>query len=191
MKNDAVLTVIRTWLKEHLTPERYRHTLGTYRVAMKLAKRYGADGTRTALAALLHDAGRSFSTREAMLAYCRTHGEIVPAHKKRNRGLLHASAGAAVARIEFGIRDTTVLNAIRHHTTGEKKMSLIAKIIYIADVLDPGRGLPHTRGLIRKAVNDIDAAFIDVLIICIGYVLSKQEFLAPESVECYNAQIER
>ncbi|MEK6793311.1 MAG: bis(5'-nucleosyl)-tetraphosphatase (symmetrical) YqeK [Spirochaetota bacterium] len=186
---DTSVASIQSWLKRNIDAPRYRHTMGTYAVAMKLAKRHGANERKTALAALLHDAGRMFFSPKAMIAYIREHGEALPAHRELSTGLLHAAASAAIARAVFGVRDRTVLDAIRRHTTGGKNMSLIAKIIYIADVLDPSRGLPHTRGLLKKAMRDLNDALIDTVRISIDYVMRQRIFLAPGSLEFYNSLI--
>ena len=120
-------------LQRELTPHRMDHTAYVMETAIALAARFGADPKKARLAALLHDCGKYLS-HEALLSYADTEPPILP--------VLHAFAGADYAKTAYGVEDEEVLRAIRLHTTGDANMTLLDKIIYIADMIEPSRDFP-------------------------------------------------
>jgi putative nucleotidyltransferase with HDIG domain len=108
---------LRQALKKRLSPKRYQHVLRVARVATRIARLLKADENKAYLAALLHDIERELPQAEL------THGHL----------------GATYARKKFDITDQDILNAIRYHTLGRKKMSQLEKIIFVADYCEPGR----------------------------------------------------
>ena len=117
-------------LHRELSPHRIEHTAYVIETAIALAQRFGADAKQARLAALLHDCGKYLST-EQLLAYADTEPPILP--------VLHAFAGADYARGVYGVTDEQVLRAIRLHTTGDAQMSLLDKVVYLADMIEPSR----------------------------------------------------
>jgi len=149
-----------SWLREQaytmLSPSRILHTQGTEAEAVRLAQRWGAEVDQVREAAILHDITKEFDAAE-QLRLCQKYDMIPDDAEKRCRKLLHAKTGAAIARYEFGVCDT-VFSAIACHTTGRPYMSLMDKILYLADYIEPGRDFAEVSRLRELAYTDLDAA---------------------------------
>lgn len=117
-------------LKETLPPKRFYHSIGTMMQAARLAESWGADPAKARIAALLHDCAK-YLDAEAMGQYSDDDSGVL--------AVQHAFAGAALAQDGYGVEDGEILSAIRHHCTGEAGMSLLDKIIYLADITEPTR----------------------------------------------------
>ncbi len=143
-----------------LNISRYRHTMGVVRTAIALAARYGADEKKARLAALLHDCARG-----------EDHG-----------ALSHAAAGESLARTRYGITDEEVLCAIRLHTTSDRGATMLDKIIYVADMVEPNRGFPGVDRLRALAFEDLDTAMIECLKECIDYVRARGQSVDEHSL---------
>ena len=150
-----------------LDPRRIPHVLGTEETAAALALRWGADEESARRAALLHDCTKKFE-KELQLALCRQYGIEPDAAERREGKLLHAITGAAVAYADFGVSGE-VRDAIRWHTTGKADMTLLEKILYIADYMEPTRDFPGVERLRALAYEDLDAA------VCLGCEMSIEE----------------
>ena len=141
-----------------LDPRRIPHVLGTEETAAALALRWGADEESARRAALLHDCTKKFD-KELQLALCRQYGIEPDAAERREGKLLHAITGAAVAYADFGVSGE-VRDAIRWHTTGKADMTLLEKIIYLADYIEPTRDFCDLTELRRLAFEDLDGALL-------------------------------
>jgi predicted HD superfamily hydrolase involved in NAD metabolism len=143
--------------------KRYEHTLGVAYTAAALAMCYNADVKNAQLAGMLHDCAKCLSD-EKRLSICKKYGIPMTDVEKRNPFLLHAKAGAYLAEKKYGIEDRDILNAIQYHTTGRPDMSLLEKIVFVADYIEPGRkqapNLPEIRQL---AFQDLDKAMVRIL----------------------------
>lgn len=120
-------------LKTMLTACRFRHTINTAVMAAEIAKPLKIDMDKVIIAALLHDCAKC-QTPEEMIAIAGKNVKDMPVP------IRHGYVGAILARKQFGISDRSTLNAIRYHSTGRPKMSLLEKIIYVADAIEEGRG---------------------------------------------------
>lgn len=150
------------WLREqasqYMDKERLPHVLGCEREAVHLAERWGADPMLAAEAAILHD----ITKREkdaGQLKLCDMYGIITDSDEKANYKLLHSKTGAALSKELFGISDE-VYNAIYWHTTARAGMSLLEKIIYMADYIEPTRHFEGVDKLRKLAYEDLDGAII-------------------------------
>ena len=139
-----------------LKPSRVAHVLGCRDTAVALAKRWGADVTDAARAGLLHDITKALSG-ELQLTLCGAYGIMLDAFSKENPKTLHALTGSLVAERIFG-ESETVVSAVRHHTTGKADMSVLEKIIYVADYMEPNRDFPGVEKLRQLAFTDLDGA---------------------------------
>jgi nicotinate-nucleotide adenylyltransferase len=170
-------------LKGMLKFKRYRHTMGTVRTAALLADNYGEDPQKTRLAALLHDCAK---TNGKDSGYLSVPGVKADAWEQKDPSLLHAKAGAVIAQREFGVRDPEVLQAIRSHTTGRPGMTKLEKIIYFADMIEPGRSFPGVNALRGIALEGLDRAVMAGLKFSIDYIMKRGETLHPATEEAYN-----
>ena len=130
------------------------HVLGTEQEAVRLARRYGADETKARIAALLHDCTKKLDL-DAQLALCKKYGITLDALEQKALKLLHSKTGAAIARSVFGVEDD-VCDAIFYHTTGKADMTLLEKIIYLADYIEPSRSFPGVEELRTAVHEDLD-----------------------------------
>ena len=150
------LKKIKKKLKNELDESRYEHTIGVMDTAACLAMRYGADLTQALVAGLLHDCAKCIPN-DKKLKLCRKNGIEVTPFEEKAPFLLHAKLGAWMAEHEYHVSDPAILSAIACHTTGKPDMSLLDKIVFIADYIEPGRnkapGLPEIR---RLSFTDID-----------------------------------
>lgn len=147
------LEEIKKHIEKELSSERMKHTLGVISEAEKLAERYGVDKEKAKLAALCHDMARCMPVDSIELA--------------------HAKMAADLLKCEWGIEDPDVLNAVTYHTTGRPGMSLLEKIIYLADAIEPGRNYPGVGRLRKLAYEDLDKACAEVMRQTIEYVKHK------------------
>ena len=139
-----------------LNPNRVKHVLGCRDTAVALAKRWGADETDAARAGILHDITKAIDG-PLQLTLCDAYGKLLDDFSKRYPRTLHALTGSMVAQRIFGENDA-VVSAIEFHTTGRANMTLLEKIIYVADYMEPNRDFPGVERLRELAFTDIDAA---------------------------------
>lgn len=149
-----------SWLREKayacLKPKRIAHVAGCESEAVKLAMRWGEDPETAAEAGILHDITKKLNFDEQLIL-CGKYDIINDNLELKSPKLLHAKTGAALARDLFGVSDR-VYEAIRWHTTGKPDMTLLEKIIYLADYIEPTRDFPGVEKLRELCYEDIDEA---------------------------------
>ena len=145
---------IELFVSNRLSDKRFKHTLGTVETAKELAKIHGVSEEAAHVAALLHDVAKELPEGQLM-RILRVSGELEYLNFHSN--VWHAPMGAIVARQTFGIDDMDVLNSIRYHTTGRAGMSVLEKIIFIADYAEPGRSQDGVDD-VRAKFSNLDAA---------------------------------
>lgn len=141
-----------------LRRRRAPHVLGTEEEAARLARRWGADEMSARRAALLHDCTKKCG-REQHLAICRQYGIRLDEEEQREEKLLHALTGAALAEHVFGLTAEEV-GAVRWHTTGRAGMTVLEKILYLADYIEPTRDFCDLREIRTLAYEDLDRAVL-------------------------------
>ena len=152
---------VKEELKTRLSTPRYEHSVGTMKMAKKLAKIYGEDEEQAEFAGLIHDVAKEL-TKDEIDKLVNGYDIKVDEVEKQNTKLLHAKLGAIIAREEFGA-NKEVQDAIRYHTTGNKKMDKFAKIIYIADKIEENRIYDGVEQLRKIAEKDLDEAILVML----------------------------
>ena len=162
-----------------LKPSRVGHVLGCRDTAVELARRWGADETDAARAGILHDVTKALDG-PLQLTLCAEYGTILTDFGKKYPKTLHALTGALVAERIFG-ENQTVVNAIRHHTTGKANMSLLEKIIYVADYMEPNRDFPGVERLRELAFSNLDAALKLGLEMTLEHLKRQGAEVSPES----------
>ena len=176
-----------TWLRdrviEYLSPDRIAHTAGCESEAVMLAKQWGEDPETAATAGILHDITKKLNYNEQLIL-CEKYGIILDNAERDNPKLLHARTGAALARELFGISDD-IYEAIRWHTTGKPDMTLLEKIIYLADYIEPTRDFPGVEELRRLAYRDINAAMALGLEMSLEDIRSRNIEPYKDTVEAY------
>ncbi|MCQ6273608.1 bis(5'-nucleosyl)-tetraphosphatase (symmetrical) YqeK [Bacillus sp. V3B] len=180
MKREDALEIV----KKQLTAHRYQHTVGVMETAVTLAHKYGADERKAELAAIFHDYAK-FRDKEEM------HSIIIEQQMNKelleyNTELWHAPVGAYLVQKEAGITDPEVLDAIRYHTSGRPKMTLLEKIIYLADYIEPGRHFPGVGEVREIAEKDLDRALIQSIQNTIFFLMKKNQRIFPLTFHTYN-----
>lgn len=141
---------LREKLKKNLSASRYEHTLGVAYTAACLAMRYGEDAEKAEIAGLLHDCAKEYKDKELLKLGEEFHRSFTEEEKKTPQ-IWHAILGPYAASKKYGITDTGILEAIRWHTTGKADMTLLEKIVFTADYIEPNRNkannLPEMRSL--------------------------------------------
>lgn len=147
---------IRKQLEKNLDAKRYEHTLGVAYTAAALAMCHGCDIESAIVAGLLHDCAKCISD-EKRISICEKNNLPINAIERRNPSLLHAKAGSILAAEEYDVDDPEILRAIRSHTTGRPGMTMLEKIIFIADYIEPGRNKAEDLDEVRSlAFRDLD-----------------------------------
>ena len=160
------LSKLRPVALSYLKHKRIPHVLGTEQEAIRLAERYGADVEKARVGALLHDCTKKLDM-EAQLALCRHYGIQLNELEQKALKLLHAKTGAAIARDVFGV-DEEIYSAILWHTTGHANMTLLEKILYLADYIEPSRDFPGVDKLRAVCYKNLDAGLLMGLEMTIG-----------------------
>ena len=154
---------LRKKIKDVMTKSRYEHTLGVEFTAASLAMRYEVDIEKAELAGLLHDCAKCIDSEDT-LDECKKYNIELTDVEKRNPFLIHSKLGAVHAKKLYGIDDEDIILSIRFHTTGKPDMTMLEKIIFIADYIEPGRDkAPNLKEIRKMSFIDIDEAMYMIL----------------------------
>ncbi len=179
------LEEIQSDLKKVLKTSRYEHTLGVLNAAECLATKHGCDLIKARYAALLHDCAKCIDEME-QIQICEKYGVRLTESEYCNHALLHAKCGVVIAKEKYGVYDKDILHAICYHTTGCENMSLLDKIIYIADYIEPGRDKAPRLNVIRKtAMEDIDTALFYILEDTVSYLRNSNKKIDETTFQAY------
>ena len=174
---------IRQSVKEQLLVDRYRHTLGVEETSTILANRYGADEKKAKISALLHDIAKN-QTYNEMREQLMLAGEA--SYLEYNSLVWHAPVGALVAKAKYQIEDEDILNAIKYHSTGRPAMSLLEKIVFLADYIEPGRTQPNVDQIRDLACQSLEKAVAQTLANTVAYLSSKGDNeIHPDTLAAY------
>ena len=183
MNREKALEIV----KEHLTEHRYIHTCGVMETSIELAKRYGADEKKAELAAIFHDYAK-FRDKEEM--------QTIIVEEKLSQDLLlynselwHAPVGALLVEREVGIQDEDILNAIRYHTSGKEEMTILDKVIYLADYIEPNRQFPGVEEVRELAKESLDQGLLKALQNTMTFLMKKNQAIYPDTFRFYNGLI--
>lgn len=183
--NDLI-PLLRKKMEKAQDQRRFEHTLGVTYTAGCLAMCSGADPEKAEIAGLLHDCAKCISN-EKKIQICEKHAIEINDAERRNPFLLHAKAGAFLAETKYGISDQDILNAIRFHTTGRPGMTLLEKIVFIADYIEPGRmhssRLPELRKL---AFQNMEQALTEILKDTLIYLNTTEAEIDPMTRNTYD-----
>jgi len=171
-------------IRAQMNQKRYDHTLGVAASAIELAHRYGADPVQAELAALLHDYCKCWPVekmRDVLVRYDLPQ-ELIEGDKE----LWHAFAGAIVIQQELGVTDPAILNAVRYHTTGRKEMTLLEKVICVADYIEPNRSFNGVEEIRERSKHDLDVALAFAFGGTITHLIERGKPVFPLTLLAYN-----
>jgi len=167
-------------LKKRLNKKRLEHSINVMEMAVKLAKINNVDEENAKFAGLLHDCAKNMSN-EDLIRYCDEHNIEIDELKRNSPGTLHAEVGADIAKNEFGANEE-IERAIRYHTLGNKDMTTLDKILYVADLIEVGRDLDGVDEIREIALKDLDEGYYISLDYCIKNVLERGKEIHPQSI---------
>ena len=172
-------------LKESLPTKRYEHSIAVYKTAKDIAQTCGVDVEKAKLAGLLHDCGREISTKDFIdkIKELGIKADIVEMNQPI---LLHDKLGVYYAERKYGVHDKEVLDAILYHTTGAPHMSKLAMVIYLADILEPGRDYPGVDDLRKLVTKDLEQTLFQAYVQTIKFLLDGKQLVHPNCIEAYN-----
>lgn len=175
---------INKYLKEHLNPKRYAHSIGVMETAVKMADIYGADKNKAEIAGLVHDCAKNMSSEE-LINYANMYNIRVDNILKTSPSLLHGPVGAYVAKELFNI-DQDIFDSIYYHTTGKADMSILTKIIYLADYIEPTRTFPGVEKLRKISFENLNDGLILAFNNTINFVIQKNGLIHCNTIEARN-----
>lgn len=182
--DEKIITLIRS----KLTADRFNHSLNVADSAKELALGYGADVDKAYTAGLLHDVMKNASEEEQLGVLSEAGIELMPVERE-NKKLWHAIAGAAYVKFVMGIDDRDIIRAVRYHTTGRSGMSLLERIVYLADYISADRNYNGVEDMRRLCKSDSDEAILYALTFGIPDLVSKGRVIHPDSIDLYNEVI--
>jgi len=165
-------------IQEKMSPHRWRHSLGVAQTAKDLARFWGGDQEKAWLAGILHDYAREVP-EDQLIKIALDHGLVLLDEERAHPVVLHAPVGALLVQHDLGIQDQEVLSAIAKHTVGGKSMSLLDKIIFLADMVEPERDWPGVEKLRSLIYRDLDGAMLEALNGTIQYLKKRKQAVHP------------
>lgn len=179
------------YLKKNLKESRLKHSISVSETAIELATIYGQNIEKARIAGLVHDCAKNLSD-EQLIKVATEHKIEIDEVSKQSPQIIHGLVGSKIARDVMEIYDEDILNSIKYHTTGRKNMSILEKIIFISDYIEPLRkfnGIEEERSLedIRSLSKvNLDAAVILSLENTIKYVISQKLLLHIDTIDARN-----
>lgn len=167
-----------------MSERRFEHVLGVEEMAIALAAKYGASEEKASIAALTHDYAKERPDEEFKLIIERDGFDLELL--EYSNAIWHGVVGASIVQRELGINDIEILEAIRLHTTGAAKMSLLDKIIYVADYIEPGRNFPGVQEARELAMRDLDVAVAFETQQTLLHLVKQGKQIHPKTIETYN-----
>ena len=170
--------------RSRMGDKRFEHTLNVKKMAVQMARRYGEDPDRAALAALLHDTAKEMPAAQ-QLALMRANPDLAGEGENRPTPVWHGICAAILARTEWGVTDEGVLSAIDCHTTGKPGMNRLDKILFLADMTSAERSWDGVETLRELEMQDLDEAMLWALRQNMDFVRRSGKPLDPMSEATY------
>lgn len=170
-------------VKEILSEKRFKHSEGVVKRALEYAEIYNVDKEELRIAAIAHDIAKEFSDEENQ-KYIKEYNIELDEIEKCNKNLLHAIIGAYICKNKYEFSDDMV-NAVKYHTTGRENMSLLEKIIYLADATEESKNYEKDF-YVQTIKNDIDKGMVEVSKWVINNLTERKRVIHLNTVKCYN-----
>lgn len=178
-------TELEIELRSRLKAGSFDHSRRTGETAARLAEIHGVDKRKTGIAGLVHDVARDLTGVE-LVERARSFGFTIHPIEAAKPYLLHAAVGAKIAALELGIDDNEILDAVAKHTFGDTYMNKLDRIVYLADVIEPGRTRPGLDEIRRLAQIDIDEAFLAAYQAQLIAIIARGGYLHPRTLTVWN-----
>ena len=168
-----------------MKPARFKHSKNVAKEAVRLAKKYGADVNKAELAGILHDATKETDDPEQM-SFIRRAGIVLTEMEQDSPKLWHAISGSAYVQVELDITDKDIIDAIRYHTTGRAGMTILEKVIFVADFTSADRDYEGVDRIRRIADKNLDEAVLEGMSFTISDLAQRKITIAPDTFAGYN-----
>ena len=175
-------------VQRHLTDRRFYHSQCVAREAARLAQRYGADVEKARLCGILHDIMKD-TPPEEQLKILEDSGIILTKTQRQNKKLWHALSGAAYLETVLGITDGEVISAVACHTSGKGDMTLLEKVLFVADYISADRDYPGVEELRQVADRSLEEAMVEGILFTVNELMEQRLPVAAESIAAYNDAI--
>lgn len=175
-------------IKPFLSQKRYEHSLAVADAAKRLAKKYGADEKKAYTAGTLHDIMKDMPPEEQLKMMTR-YDIVLTDVERSGQKLWHAMLGAAYAEHELYIEDQEILNAIRYHTTGRARMTLLEKVLFVADFISADRDYPGVENIRKAADQSLLEAMLCGMIYTIQDLTERRLAIHPDTIAAYNEAV--
>ena len=172
-------------LKGKVSSTRYNHIMGVLSTAKEIGKKYNVSQEKIEIAVLLHDILKEQEIRK-LRELCAGYN-YVELENGAESEIIHGFAAAVYAIEKYNIYDVNILNAVKYHTIGRKDMSLLEKVIYIADGVEPGRTYPEVKKIRELLKNDLDRAIFHEIENKILYLLNNNKTIHPMDLKTHPA----
>ncbi len=172
-------------IKPHLSDKRYRHSCEVAKAAKRLAKKYGADPDKAEIAGILHDIMKD-TDKDEQLKIMDRFGIILNDIEAVTPNLWHQISGAAYVENELNITDPDIVNPIRWHTSGKKDMTLMEKVVFIADFISDDRDYKGVDKMREVAKESLDKAIIEGLSFTISDLAQSEKAIVQDTFNAYN-----
>ncbi|MDN6127342.1 MAG: bis(5'-nucleosyl)-tetraphosphatase (symmetrical) YqeK [Tetragenococcus halophilus] len=182
--NENIRATLLEKIKAAMSEKRFNHVLGVEAAALSLAERYGESKEKVSIAALTHDYAKERSDSEFKQVIRDYDYDLDLLNW--NNAIWHGLVGAQFVEKELGITDESILQAIRLHTTGASQMSLLDKIIYVADYIEAGRDIPGVEKARAIAKKDLDEAVAYETKHTLAHLIDINAPIYPKTIETYN-----
>lgn len=170
-----------------MSEKRFKHVLGVEKAALELAEKYDCDKTKASLAALLHDYAKERDDA-VFLEKIKQEG-LDPDLKNWGNNIWHGVVGAYLIAEDFGLKDREILQAIQRHTIGADEMTLLDKVLYVADYIELGRDFPGVDEARAIARHNLDKAVAFETAQTVAHLAKKGIPIYPQTIGTYNAYI--
>lgn len=176
---------IKEYLFKNLSKKRFNHSINVAQQAFDLAKKYGADCEKAYFAGLVHDICKetAFDVQQKLIFES---DRNVSAVELKSKPLWHAISGAQFIKIQYNISDDDIINAVRYHTVARADMTILEKIIYLADLVSEDRKYKGVEDMRKLCYKDINIAMLEALKFCLTDSISKGSTIPQSSLEAYN-----
>ena len=175
---------IREVVKSKLTEKRFYHSECVVKRMIEYAKIYGVDEEKAKIVGICHDIAKDIP-KEERIGAAEADGIVLDEYERENTSLIHGKHGAIIAKRDFGCSDD-ICEAIKWHTTGHENMSMLEKLIFMADATGEDRHYSNTEELYELTKVDIDKAMIELIKVSLIDVMEHEKILHPESIKTYN-----
>lgn len=172
-------------LKENIGENRYNHSMGVMKTAMDLAKLYNYDEDKASIAGLLHDCAK-YDDKIYLLKRANDFDILLDIVMQLNPELVHGPLGSYIAEWEYNISDKEILDSIYYHTTGRENMTLLDKIIYISDYIEPSRKFPGVDHIRSMAYENLDMSLLMAMDNTIEFLLNRKKLIHLNTIKARN-----